>query len=200
MCPKGFFNYFLCVVVTFCFTSLSGPHAETVHGCRRLLFGGNWKQIPQEGRQSGSTGHQPTWVLVGQTSITWLRDWICTSHLSRERRRRVRKSQLSLSCRTHNNFLNILAATKFIRLEHSSQNVRAYYSNFSTHFLAPSVFYYLYLKKRDNVIDLIMKITGKIIFKTTFRCPRDTIIRPKYNIQQITRILMFFSSSIVPRG
>ena len=30
-----------------------------------------------------------------------------------------------------------------------------------------------------------------IIFKTTFRCPHDTIIRSKYNIQQITRISMF---------
>ena len=28
----------------------------------------------------------------------------------------------------------------------------------------------------DNVIDLMMKITGKIILKTTFRCPRDTIV------------------------
>ena len=37
---------------------------------------------------------------------------------------------------------------------------------------------------------LIMKITGRIIF-TTFRCPHDTIIRSKYNVQQITRILMF---------
>ena len=195
MCPKGFFNYFLCIVVTFSFTSFSGSHAQTVHGCRRLLFGGNWKQIPQEGRQGGSTGYQPTWVLVGQTSITWLRDRICTSHLSRERRRRVRKSQLSLSCRTHNNFWNILAASKFILLEHSSQNLSAYYSNFSPRFVAPSVFYYLYLIRHDNVIDLIMKITGKIIFKTTFRCPNDIIIRSKYNIQQITSILMFFSSS-----
>ena len=38
---------------------------------------------------------------------------------------------------------------------------------------------------------LIMKATGRIIFKTTFRCPYDTIIRSKYNFQQITRILMF---------
>ena len=37
--------------------------------------------------------------------------------------------------------------------------------------------------RHDSVIDLIM-------FKTTFRCPHDTIIRSKYNIQQITRILM----------
>ena len=28
--------------------------------------------------------------------------------------------------------------------------------------------------RHDNVIDLIMKITGKIIFKTTFRCPQLT--------------------------
>ena len=35
-----------------------------------------------------------------------------------------------------------------------------------------------------------MKITGRIIF-TMFRCPHDTIIRSKYNIQQIARILMF---------
>ena len=41
----------------------------------------------------------------------------------------------------------------------------------------------------NNVIDLMMKITGRIIFKTTFRCPHDTIIRSKYNIQQITRIV-----------
>ena len=39
--------------------------------------------------------------------------------------------------------------------------------------------------RHDNVIDLMMKITGRIIFKTTFRCPHDTIIRSKYNIQQI---------------
>ena len=45
--------------------------------------------------------------------------------------------------------------------------------------------------RHDNVINLIMKITGRIIFKTTFRCPHDTIIRSKYNIQQITRRLMF---------
>ena len=36
-----------------------------------------------------------------------------------------------------------------------------------------------------------MKATGRIIFKTTFWCPYDTIIRSKYNFQQITRILMF---------
>ena len=36
-----------------------------------------------------------------------------------------------------------------------------------------------------------MIITSRIIFKTTFRCPHDTIVRSKYNIQQITRILMF---------
>ena len=29
---------------------------------------------------------------------------------------------------------------------------------------------------------LMMKITGRIIFKTMFRCPHDTIIRSKYNI------------------
>ena len=45
--------------------------------------------------------------------------------------------------------------------------------------------------RHDNVIDLMMKITGRIIFKTTFRCPHDTIIRSKYNISQITRILMY---------
>ena len=54
--------------------------------------------------------------------------------------------------------------------------------------------------RHDNDIDLIMKITCKIIFETTFRCPRDTIIRPKYNIQQITRILMFKFEFSVPRG
>ena len=32
------------------------------------------------------------------------------------------------------------------------------------------------------VLDLMMKVTGKIISKTTFRCPPDTIIRSKYNI------------------
>ena len=51
----------------------------------------------------------------------------------------------------------------------------------------------------DNVINLIMKITGKIIFKTTFGCPHDTIIRSKYNIQQITRILMFKFKFLFPR-
>ena len=50
------------------------------------------------------------------------------------------------------------------------------------------------------IIDLMMKITGRIIFKTTFRCPRDTIIRSKYNIQQIRRILMFKFKFLVPRG
>ena len=54
--------------------------------------------------------------------------------------------------------------------------------------------------RHDNVIDLIMKITGRIIFKTTFRCPHDTIIRSKYNIQQITRALMFKFKFLVPRG
>ena len=47
---------------------------------------------------------------------------------------------------------------------------------------------------------LIMKIMGKIIFKTMFRCPHDAIIRSKYNIQQITRILMFKFKFLVPRG
>ena len=32
------------------------------------------------------------------------------------------------------------------------------------------------------VIDLMMKSMGRIIFKTMFRCPHDTIIRSKYNI------------------
>ena len=36
--------------------------------------------------------------------------------------------------------------------------------------------------RHDNVIDLMMKITGRIIFKTTFGCPHDTIIRSNYNI------------------
>ena len=54
--------------------------------------------------------------------------------------------------------------------------------------------------RHDNVIDLIMKITGRIIFKTTFRCPHDTIIKSKYNIQQITRILMLKFKFLVPRG
>ena len=36
--------------------------------------------------------------------------------------------------------------------------------------------------RHDNVIDLMIKITGRIIFKTTFRCPHDTIIRSKCNI------------------
>ena len=49
-------------------------------------------------------------------------------------------------------------------------------------------------------LHVIMKITGKIIFKTAFRCPHDTIIRSKYNIQQITRISMFKFKFLVPRG
>ena len=36
--------------------------------------------------------------------------------------------------------------------------------------------------------------------KATFRCPHDTIIRSKYNIQQITRILMFKFKFLVSRG
>ena len=36
--------------------------------------------------------------------------------------------------------------------------------------------------RHDNVINLIMKVTGRIIFKTTFRCPHDSIIRSKYDI------------------
>ena len=49
-------------------------------------------------------------------------------------------------------------------------------------------------------IYLIMKITGRIIFKTTFRCPHDTVIRSKYNIQQITRILVFKFKFLAPRA
>ena len=41
--------------------------------------------------------------------------------------------------------------------------------------------------RHDKFIDLMMKITGRIIFKTAFRCPHDTIIRSKYDIHQITR-------------
>ena len=52
----------------------------------------------------------------------------------------------------------------------------------------------------NNNNNLVMKITGKIIFKTTFRCPHNTIIRSKYNIQQITRILMFKLKFLGPRG
>ena len=33
--------------------------------------------------------------------------------------------------------------------------------------------------RHDNVIDLMMKITGRIIFNTKFRCPHYTIIRSK---------------------
>ena len=55
--------------------------------------------------------------------------------------------------------------------------------------------------RHDNVIDLIIKITGRIIFKTTFRCPHDTIIRSKYNIQQIFfSFFMFKFKFLVPRG
>lgn len=32
----------------------------------------------------------------------------------------------------------------------------------------------------DNGIYLMMNITGRIIFKTRFRCPHDTIIKVKY--------------------
>ena len=53
--------------------------------------------------------------------------------------------------------------------------------------------------RHDNVIDLMMKITGRIILKTTFRCPHDTIIRAKYNSQQITRMLMFIFKFLVPK-
>ena len=63
-----------------------------------------------------------------------------------------------------------------------------------------SIKFIIIIIKHDNVIDLIMKITGKIIFKTTFRCPHNTIIRSKYNIQQITRILMFKFFKLVPGG
>ena len=59
---------------------------------------------------------------------------------------------------------------------------------------------YLFIIRHDNVIDLIMKITGRIIFKTTVRSPRDTIIRSRYKIQQITRILMFKFKFLVPRS
>ena len=31
--------------------------------------------------------------------------------------------------------------------------------------------------RHDNVINLMMKITGRIIFKTTFQCPHDAIVR-----------------------
>ena len=54
----------------------------------------------------------------------------------------------------------------------------------------------------SGMIVLIMKLTGRIIFKTTFRCPHDTINWSKYNIQQTTRILMllFKFKFLVPRG
>ena len=31
--------------------------------------------------------------------------------------------------------------------------------------------------RHDNVINLMMKTMGRIIFKTTFQCPHDTIVR-----------------------
>ena len=36
--------------------------------------------------------------------------------------------------------------------------------------------------RHDNLIDLMMKLMGRIIIKTTFQCPHDTIIRSKYII------------------
>ena len=52
----------------------------------------------------------------------------------------------------------------------------------------PDVYNCLNNNNMNNNNNLIIKITGRIILTTTFRCPHDTVIRSRYNIQQITRI------------
>ena len=57
--------------------------------------------------------------------------------------------------------------------------LQPHYNNFSTDISVRFFIRSTTFIRHDNVIDLIMKITGKVIFKTTFRCPHDTIIRSK---------------------
>ena len=103
------------------------------------------------------------------------------------------------------NTIVLICYVALVCLRHSKQtkivmahSLLAQYHN--TPLLPPKSLHRHCFKLPLGYLHVIMKITGKIIFKTAFRCPHDTIIRSKYNIQQITRTSMFKFKFLVPRG